>query len=100
MGGPEMAPLPPNGPNAGDDMTDLPGSMRAQVLRAWGDALAHETVATPRPRAGGALVRVEACGVRLTALHYMNGNQARRAHWLPRTRGHELDRTVVELGEG
>jgi D-arabinose 1-dehydrogenase-like Zn-dependent alcohol dehydrogenase len=74
--------------------------MRAQVLRAWGDALAHETVATPRPRPGEALVRVEACGVGLTVLNYMNGNQARRADWLPRIPGHELVGTVVEVGDG
>ena len=75
-------------------------SMRAQVLRAWGDALTLETVAVPRPQPGQALLRVEACGVGLTVLNYMNGNQARRADWLPRIPGHELVGTVVEAGAG
>lgn len=74
--------------------------MRAQVLRAWGDALAFETVAVPSPGPGEALVRVEACGVGLTVLNYMNGNQARRADWLPRIPGHELIGTVVAHGAG
>jgi len=74
--------------------------MHAQVLHAWGDALKYETVAVPKPRAGEALVRVEACGVGLTVLNYMNGNQARRADWLPRIPGHELVGTVVETGAG
>ena len=48
--------------------------MHAQVLHAWGDALKYETVAVPKPRAGEALVRVEACGVGLTVLNYIRGN--------------------------
>jgi len=74
--------------------------MSAQVLQAWGDALKYQTVAVPKPGAGEALVRVEACGVGLTVLNYMNGNQARRADWLPRIPGHELVGTVVETGAG
>ncbi|HET7342803.1 MAG TPA: alcohol dehydrogenase catalytic domain-containing protein [Methylomirabilota bacterium] len=77
-----------------------PATMRAQVLRAWGDALALETVPVPAPRAGEALLRVDACGVGLTVLNYMNGNQARRDDWLPRIPGHELVGTVVETGAG
>ena len=74
--------------------------MSAQVLQAWGDALKYQTVAVPKPGAGEALVRVDACGVGLTVLNYMNGNQARRADWLPRIPGHELVGTVVETGAG
>jgi propanol-preferring alcohol dehydrogenase len=36
----------------------------------------------------------------LTVLNYMNGNQQRRAEWLPRIPGHELVGTVVEVGAG
>jgi D-arabinose 1-dehydrogenase-like Zn-dependent alcohol dehydrogenase len=75
-------------------------TMQAQVLRAWGDRLVYEKVAVPAVKAGEALVRVEACGVGLTVLNYMNGNQQRRAEWLPRIPGHELVGTVVEAGAG
>jgi propanol-preferring alcohol dehydrogenase len=74
--------------------------MRAQVLHAWGDTLAWETVPTPRLDAGEVLVRVEACGVGLTVLNYMNGTQARRPEWLPRIPGHELVGTIAEVGAG
>jgi propanol-preferring alcohol dehydrogenase len=46
------------------------------------------------------VVRVEACGVGLTVLNYMNGNQGRRPELLPRIPGHELVGTVVETGVG
>lgn len=72
--------------------------MRAQVLHAWGDALAHETVATPAPGRGEVLVRVEACGVGLTVLNYMNGNMDRRPELLPRIPGHELVGIVAAVG--
>jgi D-arabinose 1-dehydrogenase-like Zn-dependent alcohol dehydrogenase len=75
-------------------------SMNAQVLREWGDALVYETVPVPAAGVGEAVVRVEACGVGLTVLNYMNGNQQRRAEWLPRIPGHELVGTVVEVGAG
>jgi len=74
--------------------------MRAQVLREWGDALGYEEVAVPEVGAGEAVVRVEACGVGLTVLNYMNGNQGRRAELLPRIPGHELVGRVVETGAG
>ena len=52
------------------------------------------------PRIGptDALVRVEACGVGLTVLNYMNGNHSRRPEDLPRIPGHEAVGTVVEVG--
>lgn len=74
--------------------------MQAQVLHAWGDALEYEKVRVPSPGPGEALVRVEACGVGLTVLNYMNGNQGRRPELLPRIPGHELVGTVVETGAG
>ena len=42
-------------------------------------------------------MRVEACGVGLTVLNYMNGNQARRDELLPRIPGgqHPLDERPV-----
>jgi propanol-preferring alcohol dehydrogenase len=72
--------------------------MNAQVLHAWGDALAHEKLDTPAPGRGEVLVRVEACGVGLTVLNYMNGNMDRRPELLPRVPGHEFVGTVAEVG--
>jgi propanol-preferring alcohol dehydrogenase len=78
----------------------MAGAMRAQVLHAWGDALVYEEVEAPGAGVGEAVVRVEACGVGLTVLNYMNGNQGRRPELLPRIPGHELVGTVVETGAG
>ena len=72
--------------------------MNAQVLHAWGDVLAHEKIATPTPERGEVLIRVEACGVGLTVLNYMNGNMDRRPELLPRVPGHEFVGTVAEVG--
>jgi propanol-preferring alcohol dehydrogenase len=72
--------------------------MQAQVLHAWGDVLAYDKVPTPAPDRGEVLVRVEACGVGLTVLNYMNGNMDRRPELLPRIPGHEFVGTVAELG--
>ena len=72
--------------------------MQAQILHAWGDALSYEKVATPAPGRGEVLIRVEACGVGLTVLNYMNGNMDRRPELLPRIPGHELVGTVAEVG--
>lgn len=72
--------------------------MQAQVLHAWGDALSGEKIATPAPGRGEVLIRVEACGVGLTVLNYMNGNMDRRPELLPRIPGHEFVGTVAEVG--
>jgi propanol-preferring alcohol dehydrogenase len=72
--------------------------MQAQVLHAWGDALAYEKVPTPTPGRGEVLIRVEACGVGLTVLNYMNGSMDRRPELLPRVPGHEFVGTVAEVG--
>src|SRR5262245_5784121 len=78
----------------------MASTMNAQVLRQWGDFLGYETVRVPRAGDGEAVVKVEACGVGLTVLNYMNGNQQRRAELLPRIPGHELVGTIVEVGAG
>jgi propanol-preferring alcohol dehydrogenase len=75
-------------------------TMRAQVLHQWGDQLVYEAVKAPSAGPGSAVVRVEACGVGLTVLNYMNGNNQRGAELLPRIPGHELVGTVVEVGAG
>jgi D-arabinose 1-dehydrogenase-like Zn-dependent alcohol dehydrogenase len=78
----------------------MANTMRAQVLHEWGDKLVYETVRVPGAGAGEAVVRVEACGVGLTVLNYMNGNNQRRGELLPRIPGHELVGTVVDVGAG
>ena len=45
-----------------------------------------------------ARIKVEACGVGLTVLNYMNGNMSRRAEDLPRIPGHEVVGIVDEIG--
>ena len=72
--------------------------MRAQVLHQWGDALSLENVAMPGVGPRDARVRVEACGVGLTVLNYMNGNMSRRPEDLPRIPGHEVVGSIVEVG--
>jgi len=74
--------------------------MYAQVLHEWGGEVVYEQVPTPVPGPGEALVKVEACGVGLTVLNYMQGNMGRRPEDLPRIPGHEIVGKVVELGAG
>jgi propanol-preferring alcohol dehydrogenase len=74
-------------------------SMRAQVLHRWGEDVAYEEVPVPAPGPDEALIRVEACGVGLTVLNYMQG-QLGRPEALPRIPGHEAVGTVVGTGPG
>jgi S-(hydroxymethyl)glutathione dehydrogenase/alcohol dehydrogenase len=71
--------------------------MRAAVLRGAEPKLELLTIATPRPRAGEALVKVTACGVCHTDLHVMRGEVAFPR---PAVLGHEISGVVVEIGEG
>jgi len=72
--------------------------MRAQVLHEWGGKLSHEQVPMPRVGPHDALVQVEACGVGLTVLNYMRGNNSSRREDLPRIPGHEIVGRVVDVG--
>lgn len=71
--------------------------MRAAVLRGAEPRLEVLRIATPRPRAGEALVKVTACGVCHTDLHVMRGEVAFPR---PAVLGHEISGVVVALGEG
>jgi D-arabinose 1-dehydrogenase-like Zn-dependent alcohol dehydrogenase len=75
-----------------------PERMYAQVLHEWGGKLSHEQVPVPAVGPHDALVKVEACGVGLTVLNYMKGNNSSRREDLPRIPGHEIIGTVVEVG--
>jgi 6-hydroxycyclohex-1-ene-1-carbonyl-CoA dehydrogenase len=73
--------------------------MKAAVLYAGEKKLKVEEVPLPTPRAGEALIRVAACGVCHTDLHYLD-------HGVPTFKeppvilGHEISGTVEEVGEG
>jgi NADPH:quinone reductase-like Zn-dependent oxidoreductase len=72
-----------------------PTTMRAVVLRAAGgpEQLVCEQVATPRPGAGQALVRVHAAALTRDELEWP-------VEWLPAIPSYELSGVVVGLGSG
>ncbi len=71
--------------------------VRGVVARSKGAPVAVETVLVPDPGPGEALVRVRACGVCHTDLHYREGaiNDA-----FPFLLGHEAAGTVEAVGDG
>ncbi len=71
--------------------------MRALVLERAGGPLALAEVAVPRPGPGEALVKVAACGLCHTDLHYLDHGVA-TAHPPPLVLGHEISGTVEALG--
>ncbi|OYW25912.1 MAG: alcohol dehydrogenase AdhP [Caulobacter sp. 12-67-6] len=73
-------------------------TMKAAVVRAFGQALVLEDVARPKPGRGQVLVRIAACGVCHTDLHAAHGDWPIKPS-LPLIPGHEGVGTVVELGE-
>ncbi|MET4639510.1 zinc-binding dehydrogenase [Mycetocola sp. 2940] len=78
-------------------MPPLPKFMKAAVLSANSPSLQIETIPTPQPRAGEALVRVAACGVCHSDLHVMKGEVSFPR---PAVMGHEISGTIVQFGAG
>ncbi|MCU1480968.1 MAG: alcohol dehydrogenase [Subtercola sp.] len=74
-----------------------PTTMKAAVWNGTEPHIQVETIPTPHPKAGEALVRVRACGVCHTDLHVMKGEVAFPS---PAVLGHEISGTIVEFGEG
>ena len=72
--------------------------MRAAVLRPGARALAVEDWPTPEPAAGEVRVRVAACGLCRTDLHYLHGLATAKAP--PLVLGHEVSGTIDAKGEG
>ena len=73
--------------------------VRAAVFRAPHQPLTIEEWPTPVPAAGEILVRVAACGVCHTDLHYIDhGTPTFKAP--PLVLGHEISGTVEQLGAG
>ncbi|MBI3930281.1 MAG: zinc-binding dehydrogenase [Armatimonadetes bacterium] len=74
-------------------------TMRAAVFRGPGQALAVEEVSRPVPGPGEVLIRVAACGLCHTDLHYIDhGVPTFKAP--PLILGHECSGTVETLGPG
>ncbi|MGV9454858.1 S-(hydroxymethyl)mycothiol dehydrogenase [Streptomyces sp. NPDC003635] len=71
--------------------------VRAVVARGKGAPVGLETIVVPDPGPGEALVRIEACGVCHTDLHYREGGINDD---FPFLLGHEAAGTVESVGEG
>jgi propanol-preferring alcohol dehydrogenase len=74
-------------------------TMKAAVVREFGKPLAIEEVALPRPGAGQALVKIEACGVCHTDLHAAEGDWPVKPK-PPFIPGHEGVGQVAAVGAG
>lgn len=79
--------------------TGVDRTVRALVLTAPGKGLELREVPAPRPGAGEALVRVRACGLCHTDLHYLDHGVA-TAKPPPLVLGHEISGRVVSVGDG
>src|SRR5690348_17643841 len=79
-------------------MSDIPAMMRAVRVHATGgpDELRVESIPVPRPRAGEALVRLEASGVNFIDVYKRSGQYEIP---LPATLGEEGAGIVVATGE-
>ncbi|OGS49667.1 MAG: hypothetical protein A3K65_09585 [Euryarchaeota archaeon RBG_16_68_12] len=72
--------------------------MRAAVFHGPGKALAIEEVPTPVAGPGEVLLRVAACGICRTDLHYLHGTPTFKAP--PLILGHEISGTIAAVGPG
>jgi S-(hydroxymethyl)mycothiol dehydrogenase len=75
----------------------LPHETRGVVARAKGEPVTLETISVPDPGPGEALIRVQACGVCHTDLHYREGAINDE---FPFLLGHEAAGTVEAVGDG
>ncbi len=75
----------------------MPWQVRGVVARGKGEPVSLETVLVPDPGPGEAVVRVQACGVCHTDLHYREGGITDE---FPFLLGHEASGVVEALGEG
>ncbi|MGQ0624405.1 MAG: S-(hydroxymethyl)mycothiol dehydrogenase [Sporichthyaceae bacterium] len=75
----------------------MPHEVRAVVALTKGAPVSVETILVPDPGPGEALVKVEACGVCHTDLHYREGGINDE---FPFLLGHEAAGTVEAVGEG
>jgi S-(hydroxymethyl)mycothiol dehydrogenase len=75
----------------------MASEVRAVVSRAVGEPVGVETILVPDPGPGEALVRVQACGVCHTDLHYREGAIVNE---FPFLLGHEAAGEVEAVGDG
>jgi S-(hydroxymethyl)mycothiol dehydrogenase len=75
----------------------MPAEVRAVVARAEGAPVSIETIVVPDPGPGEAVVRIAACGVCHTDLHYREGGIGTD---FPYLLGHEAAGTVEAVGPG
>ena len=74
-------------------------TMKAAVVRAFGQPLEIDEMPTPRPQSGEVLVKVEASGVCHTDLHAAEGDWPVKPN-LPLIPGHEAVGHVAAVGDG
>jgi len=75
----------------------MPSQVRGVVARSKGAPVTLETILVPDPGPGEAVVRVQACGVCHTDLHYREGGISDD---FPFLLGHEAAGIVDQVGEG
>ena len=75
----------------------MPAQVRGVVARSKGAPVTVETIVVPDPGPGEAVVRVQACGVCHTDLHYREGGISDD---FPFLLGHEAAGIVEQVGEG
>jgi S-(hydroxymethyl)mycothiol dehydrogenase len=75
----------------------MPQEVRGVVSREKGKPVTVETIVVPDPGLGEAVVKIQACGVCHTDLHYREGNIEDAYPFLL---GHEAAGVVESLGEG
>ena len=74
----------------------MPQSVRGVVSHAKGAPVTVETIVIPDPGPGEAVVRIQACGVCHTDLHYREGGISQDYPFLL---GHEAAGVVEQTGE-
>jgi S-(hydroxymethyl)mycothiol dehydrogenase len=75
----------------------MPAEVRAVVARAEGAPVSLETILVPDPGPGEAVVKIAACGVCHTDLHYREGGIGQD---FPYLLGHEAAGVVESVGDG